>query len=197
MPSETAEPDKNELFRRLVAPHVDSFNYFCGAGLRKVVEILPRVRIDDGSGRPVSVWFDEVTVERPMREESRANALRKDLRIFPRECREAGTSYSGALSARVCWAAENEEENVKQLKLSSFPIMVRSGHRGDNCSGALAGAQTGGSPAHCFGWEVLQPPLSAGSARRCARTSATSTTQRRRSSSSTERSPGRSGGTSS
>lgn len=141
MPSEPAQPDKHELFRRLVAPHVESFNYFCGAGLRKVVEQLPRIRIDDGSGRPVSAWFEEATVERPMREEGRSNAAFKDLRIFPRECREAGTTYNGALTAKVCWAADGEEENVRQLRLSSFPIMVSPWE--SRCAGSSARGASG------------------------------------------------------
>lgn len=137
MPSEPPELSKHELFRRLVAPHVESFNYFCESGLRKVVEQLPRVTIDDGGGRPVAVWFEEVSVERPMREEGRATAHLKDLRVFPRECREAGTTYSGALTATVCWAAEGEEECRKQMRLSSFPIMVRIPWRADAVSSAL------------------------------------------------------------
>lgn len=110
----------------LTAPHVTSFDYFVSEGLQRLAAALqPLQALHPGTGSSVQVWIESLRVGKPTHEESRAEAVR-ELRLFPRECRQAGTSYTAALIARVCWRAEDDGEvQEKELRLSNVPVMVR------------------------------------------------------------------------
>ncbi len=111
----------------LVAPHVASFDYLLSEGLSRVEDALPQLEVvHPGTGARLSVWLQSLRVGKPMREETRSTELMREPRVFPRECRQAGTSYTAPLTARVCWQVEGGDEHFKEVRLSDIPVMVRA-----------------------------------------------------------------------
>ena len=112
----------------LVAPHIESFDYFLSEGLRRVEDALqPTEVVHPGTGVRVRLWLESLRVEKPMREESRATEGMREPRVFPRECRQAGTSYTGQLRAQLHWELEGGDgEQVKDVRLCDIPVMVRA-----------------------------------------------------------------------
>jgi len=109
----------------LTGPHVQSFDYFVSEGLQRLVQGLRQAHVvHPATGMSVKVWIDSLRVGKPMLDESRSEAVR-ELRVFPRECRQAGTSYTAPLTALVCWRTEDDgEAQEKTLRLCDIPVMV-------------------------------------------------------------------------
>lgn len=115
-----------EALARLVAPHVESFNYFLLEGLQRIQESLPSLEVvHPGNGSTLTLWIEGLHISKPLREESRATETLRDLRVLPRECRQAGSSYTAPLTARVCWRVGDGDIQTKDTRLSQFPVMVR------------------------------------------------------------------------
>jgi DNA-directed RNA polymerase I subunit RPA2 len=115
----------HESLARLVAPHVDSFNSFLLEGLQRVQESLPPLEVEHPEdGSTLSLWFEGLRISKPLLEESRATETRRELRVFPRECRQAGSSYTAPLVSRVCWRVGDGDVQSKDTRLSHFPVMV-------------------------------------------------------------------------
>lgn len=118
------------VLERLWRPHVESFDYFLGPGLERVVEALPVVEAAGlARGRSVRFWLDSVRVGLPTRDGldgAAAAAARPDRRLFPRECREAGVGYRAPLLGTLYWSVDGGEEQRKDFRLGQFPIMVKS-----------------------------------------------------------------------
>ncbi|CAL8465829.1 g5365 [Coccomyxa elongata] len=109
----------------LVRPHIDSFDYFIGEGLQNVVELLNPVEIEQpGTSRRARVWFENPRVARPLKDDAAGAA---DKRLFPRDCREAGTTYKGAfhLDLMVQDAGGGPAHRLTRL-MGHLPIMLRS-----------------------------------------------------------------------
>jgi len=88
----------------------------------EVVSALPPLRwthpID---GRRFVVSVENPVVATPAREGS----LSDDRRLTPRECRETGTTYRGALTADVVVRVDGRERS-RRVRLGALPIMVGS-----------------------------------------------------------------------
>jgi DNA-directed RNA polymerase beta subunit len=111
----------------LVAPHIDSFDFFLTEGLQRVSDALqPCEVVHPTTGARLSVWLEALRVGKPVREESRATESIREMRVFPRECRQAGTSYTAPLLARVCWQVDDGDAQFKEVRLSDVPVMVRN-----------------------------------------------------------------------
>jgi DNA-directed RNA polymerase I subunit RPA2 len=112
----------------LVAPHISSFDFLLTEGLARVEEALPPLEVvHPATGVRLSVWLESLRVGKPMREETRFTEAMREMRVFPRECRQAGTSYTAPLLARVCWEVEGGDgQQYKEVRLSDIPVMVRS-----------------------------------------------------------------------
>ena len=116
-----------DALARLVAPHVESFNYFLSEGLQRVQEALPPLElVHPGDGTPLSVWIEGLRVGKPLREENRSTEGMRELRLMPRECRQAGSSYTAPLTARVNWRVGDGDVQTKEMRLCHFPVMVRA-----------------------------------------------------------------------
>jgi len=116
---------------RLAAPHVESFDWLLSEGLGRVVAGLEPAEIEDpATGKPlVRFWFENAAVARPVMEDGGAGggggfgggggggggaggtgarargSAAHDARLFPRYCREAGTTYRGLLTVDLCWSS--------------------------------------------------------------------------------------------
>lgn len=88
--------------------------------------LQPCLVVHPASGAQLSIWLESLRVGKPVREESRATEAIREMRIFPRECRQAGTSYTAPLLARVCWQMGDGDTQSKEVRLSDMPVMVRT-----------------------------------------------------------------------
>jgi len=129
-------------FRSLVAPHVESFNYFLDTGLSAGVEDIEPVELDvidpqklrDGDNVELSetstirIWFENPSIKKPVKSGQGSSAL------CPRECRERGLMYSGSLNAVFCYNIIQRRNGLelpgRPTRLSKsfgkMPIMVMS-----------------------------------------------------------------------
>ena len=107
----------------LVAPHVESFDYFVNEGLKRSIAALEPQEASHLCMPPIRVWFDSITIGRPVTNEPGSLDTRL---LFPSEARQRGSSYRGQMHATVCWqVGEGEPERVTR-NLGLLPIMVRS-----------------------------------------------------------------------
>lgn len=114
----------------LVSPHIDSFNFLLGEGLLRVQEALLPVEAEHpASGRKLTAWLEDIRLGKPLLEETRAREAQRELRVFPRECRQAGTSYTAPLTAQLVWKVDDDEPLCKEVRLGNFPVMVRGAWR--------------------------------------------------------------------
>ncbi|CAD7695308.1 unnamed protein product [Ostreobium quekettii] len=74
-------------YRRLVQPHVESFNCFLREGLSSVVEGVRPVEIRHPVTQKIrSFWFGSPIIGQPIKTEA---TVGKEQRLFPRECRQS------------------------------------------------------------------------------------------------------------
>lgn len=108
----------------LVAPHIESFNYFIGEGLQEVVQRLESVEVQNPlSHAKCQVWFENATVLRPLKEPGLTTA---DERLFPRDCRVSASSYKAALHMDVCYQIDGGAVHRFNRRFGLLPIMVKS-----------------------------------------------------------------------
>jgi len=69
------------------------------------------------------IWIESLSIEKPTWE---GNTFAANLRLYPSECREAGTSYASPLFASVSRKIDNETIQTFKVKLGDLPIMVGS-----------------------------------------------------------------------
>lgn len=118
-------PTTPEEFERLVAPHVKSFDYFIGEGMETAVQLLEPLEVEHPVTKQVhKYWFESPRVAKPYHE----NAVGDEGRLFPRDCREGGATYKGALTLDLCWGIEGLPGTVQKMqkRLGSMPIMIKS-----------------------------------------------------------------------
>jgi len=110
-----------QRLRHLVAPHVDSFNYFLEYGLNESVEDIPPVdnKLDDDLF--IKMHIKEAQISFPSKHDDFGES-----RLFPREARERGLSYAGSLAATVIIQVNDNPEIEITSKWGDVPIMVRS-----------------------------------------------------------------------
>jgi DNA-directed RNA polymerase I subunit RPA2 len=130
--------------RTLSLPHVGSFNYFLEKGLALGVADIVPFEIDlvdpkKGSSRQKEVqtlkmWVENVQVGRPVKTDHSVSSTGS--RLTPRECRELGLVYSGAMNGDLCYQLNHRtvdgEDMVEipgkivriQKKFGDMPIMV-------------------------------------------------------------------------
>ncbi len=110
-------------YQEVVAPHVESFNYFLDTGLREgVAHLTPveaRLSADGESGPLVRAWVEECQVGFPTGDGGAGP-------ITPRECRERGLMYAAPMLATFRIQREGGGAMRVQRSLGDLPIMVGS-----------------------------------------------------------------------
>jgi len=89
--------DVHLRLRHLVAPHVDSYDYFLEEGLAKAVADLPQVDHTLGDDFHYSLKVERVEISSPTKRED----LCDESKLTPRECRERHMTYAGSAVATV------------------------------------------------------------------------------------------------
>ncbi|CAM9179419.1 unnamed protein product [Chrysoparadoxa australica] len=107
--------------RELVAPHVESFNYFLDEGLAEAVVDIPEQQVEI-QNQKLRIWYESVIVGQPCK----TNQDSMSSRLYPRECRERGINYSAPLLASVSWQEGTGDAQTVQFRFGDCPVMVRS-----------------------------------------------------------------------
>ena len=114
-----------QFLRRLVAPHVESFNYVLQGGLAAAVADIPaREFVPVPGGKRMTIWLEDAAITYPVD----ASAGRADTRKWPSECRERGITYDAPLQLTVAWQVEDEEAHRVSFTAGQVPIMIQSKH---------------------------------------------------------------------
>ena len=120
-----ADENVTDLTRKklqnLVAPHVESFNYFLSTGLNDAISDIPTCEVKISDSLSVKMHFVEAQVAYPTKSDYMTNC-----KLTPREAREREMSYSGTMiiSAKI-ELSDGNEFNVL-FRCSDLPIMVMS-----------------------------------------------------------------------
>lgn len=111
----------------LAQPHVDSYDYFLGEGMHHVIESMEGIEIENALTKTRHrFWFENPAVSRPIRDDAGSMAAGGDQRLFPRECREAGTTYKAPFTCDLVYQMDNLPEQRLTKRLGSLPIMLKS-----------------------------------------------------------------------
>ncbi|GAM23408.1 hypothetical protein SAMD00019534_065830, partial [Acytostelium subglobosum LB1] len=110
----------SEELRRLVAPHIDSFDFFTEQSLDLIVKNLPPVYFIKDAEHTWMLKFKNVRVNQPTKQEG--------LPLYPFETRQAGTTYNAALVGTVQLYKDplSNEAHEFPVELGHIPIIVNS-----------------------------------------------------------------------
>jgi len=144
-------PKCNDALEKLVAPHIDSFNFSLEEGLRLTVSDLDKVEVsirakesneeeddsetkDNIPTKTFTLWFEDLQVGFPTAPttQNKNQVQITDRKLLPHECREAGISYEAPMMGTLCIREESsggeKAEKRFKKKLGMVPIMVKSNH---------------------------------------------------------------------
>lgn len=83
--------ETKERLEHLVAPHVDSYNYFIEYGLQEAVTDLPVFEFKLEDGPVIKIRYTEASIAYPTKHDDFCD----NTKLTPREARERGISYVG------------------------------------------------------------------------------------------------------
>lgn len=134
----------------IVAPHVDSFDYFLEEGIHTAINDIPPMMIslrprkqgargsendeeeeveeDETDNVDITIHFEDIVIEQPSKrnETIGLSVGKEDVNLTPREARERGISYTGALWITACIVVDGNDEIRHRMRLGDLPIMVMS-----------------------------------------------------------------------
>uniref|UniRef100_A0AAV1UUX8 DNA-directed RNA polymerase subunit beta n=1 Tax=Peronospora matthiolae TaxID=2874970 RepID=A0AAV1UUX8_9STRA len=113
----------NELLQKLVAPHLESFNFFLSEGLDLAVADMCKVPIELPNQHRMDLWIENAQVGYPTTE----NQITGEQKLLPSECRQRGVSYTAPLVVTLA-RSFGGSQNVERIQrvVGEIPIMVRS-----------------------------------------------------------------------
>lgn len=114
-----------QLLQSLGAPHVASFNFMTDGGLEKAIADIPPVHFELPNGDRLCLKVEGAAIAKP--HFPAGTVIAKDLRIFPKECRQRVASYRGRLTVQFSWSVNDRDPNVVTKDLGDIPIMVKVG----------------------------------------------------------------------
>ena len=104
--------------QHLVAPHVDSFDYFLEHGLTDALEELTPMEFDLSPTLRIKLQYSAAKIEYPAKRDENSSSL-----YTPREAREGGSTYSGATTAALSVTInDNEQPVLLNIKMGDLPI---------------------------------------------------------------------------
>ena len=115
--------DTRDRLEHLVAPHVDSFNYFLEFGLTEAIADIPVMEFNLEDGPTIKIRFTEGQISYPTKNDDFSD----NTNLTPREARERGISYTGSLLVHLVVDVEGVIENMGfSSRFGDFPVMVKS-----------------------------------------------------------------------
>ena len=110
----------------LGAPHVDSFNFMLVDGLSYMVNDLDPLEFGlTKSEKRIKLWIIDCKLEKPRVPPNTLGV--QDVRVWPTESRQRGTSYKGRCWIKCGYAVDNKiAQNPDEKMIGSIPVMVKS-----------------------------------------------------------------------
>ena len=115
--------ETRDRLEHLVAPHVDSFNYFLEYGLAESIADLPPMEFSLENGQHVKIQFTGAEINCPTKNDD----FSASTNLTPREARERGISYGGSFLTHLIVNVEGHLENMGfSSRFGEMPIMIKS-----------------------------------------------------------------------
>uniref|UniRef100_A0A915KBH9 DNA-directed RNA polymerase n=1 Tax=Romanomermis culicivorax TaxID=13658 RepID=A0A915KBH9_ROMCU len=113
----------------IVGPHIESYNYLIGEGLRKAVEdISPeefQFNFSESKVKPiVCIRLSNVHISPPSADIDSSSI--GNIRTYPSECRQRGINYGGKMRVTINMSINNQELDPIEKIIGEFPVMVKS-----------------------------------------------------------------------
>uniref|UniRef100_A0A6B2KWS4 DNA-directed RNA polymerase subunit beta n=1 Tax=Arcella intermedia TaxID=1963864 RepID=A0A6B2KWS4_9EUKA len=86
--------------RKLIAPHIESFNYFVTSGIQQAIVDLDPIEIVH-EDQKLHVWVSGIRIEKPSHK-------MMTTRLYPHQCREARLTYAGQLGLTISTQVETK-----------------------------------------------------------------------------------------
>ncbi|XP_054290933.1 DNA-directed RNA polymerase I subunit RPA2-like isoform X2 [Macrosteles quadrilineatus] len=115
-------PNQNEFLQSLGEPHVSSFNYMLAQGLQQAIDNLTPAQFKIGE-KQVKILIKTAYILPPAVPAGTAG-VRSHL-IYPTECRQRGSSYTGSLHVLVDWFIDGRPQPTQDYAVGQVPIMVK------------------------------------------------------------------------
>ena len=126
----------NSQLERLVAPHVESFNYFLEQGLATAIAFLDPVALSYGDVQgkrgslatplsaedrktAVSFYLEGVQIGQPAHADSSL-----DDKVYPSECRQGGLTYAAPFFAKVVYRDHRGKHSLSLCLSLSFYFLL-------------------------------------------------------------------------
>ncbi|BES88059.1 Hypothetical protein polymerase [Nesidiocoris tenuis] len=114
---------QNEFLQTLGAPHVESFNYMLEEGLALAIADIQPLRYEQG-GSSVNVWYSNAFIKPP---DVPSNSFAaKDVKMWPTECRQSASTYSGRLIVTCEWELNGVRQMPFEKDMGPVPVMLKS-----------------------------------------------------------------------
>ncbi|KAH7297471.1 hypothetical protein KP509_26G071000 [Ceratopteris richardii] len=112
--------------RRLVKPHIDSFDYFVEHGLQQsALGIRPIELFQSATNCRLRIWIERPSISPPLKDD-RDKTQFLDQRLRPLECRQSGITYKGQFSADICYQWNDQAVMRFSTSFGQVPVMVKS-----------------------------------------------------------------------
>ncbi|XP_075644883.1 DNA-directed RNA polymerase I subunit 2 [Castanea sativa] len=126
-------PEDLEPLRELFRHQIESFDYMADAGLSILFDSIKPVQIHDSfSNRTLKISFENPKLFPPMKDRSSSSSALSSSKstfrefLYPYECRQFKSSYTGALMAEVCFQYDDGPVIRERFNFGQFPIMLKS-----------------------------------------------------------------------
>ncbi|KAK6165568.1 hypothetical protein SNE40_022473 [Patella caerulea] len=113
-----------QLLQDVTRPHVESFNYMIQEGLRNAIKDIRPIQFSLPSEERVSISITSGIIRSPR--VNQTNVAVSTQRVYPKECREKGTTYKGALQVSINCSINNKIIGQLEKIIGQVPIMVKS-----------------------------------------------------------------------
>eukprot|EP00794_Sanderia_malayensis_P003438 gene3438-3933_t len=114
---------QNKTLQNFAAPHIDSFNYMLEQGLSIAVKDISPQEFILPDGKKVALSFADASIGIPTIPDG---CYASTLKLYPSECRERASTYTGKLQIRCQYKINGEVCGMVIKTVADVPIMVKS-----------------------------------------------------------------------
>lgn len=119
-----AVPDRqHEFTQNLIRNHIDSFDCFLDGGLQDGIQAVKPFIYYLPTGQKLKVCVSNYKIYKPQVDSA---CYVRDKNLYPTECRQRATSYTGKLNLEFLWHLDDICMGSIEEQIGSVPIMVKS-----------------------------------------------------------------------
>lgn len=113
-----------DSLQNLTKFHIDSFDWMVDQGLRHAIKNIPSVEFKLKNESKVCYKIIDCKILPPRISE--ANLTAKDKKLYPKECRQRHTTYSGKIYTTIEYSHDGHLVDRYERLVGQVPIMVKS-----------------------------------------------------------------------